>query len=199
MTEVSLGPVRRREHRHGADPSLAQASTSKIDGIEYVTLVSSDGYHFLVDRRCALLSAPLRSTLGDKSSKQVDLGKHTATSANIAVEEPPTATSDAPTLSTTSIGKSVGDPEGYSNPFANNDDGDNDGKEDGLEGGFAEAKSNRINLPNMRGIVLEKVVEYLCWYGKYLNAKDIDIPKFEPRIMPEIALELLMASDYLDV
>jgi hypothetical protein len=60
----------------------------------------------------------------------------------------------------------------------------------GLEGGFAEARSNRIVLPNMRGIVLEKVVEYLCWYGKYQHAKDVDIPKFEPRILPEIALEL---------
>jgi hypothetical protein len=161
--------------------------------MSYLSALSSplyiqDGYHFLVDRRCALLSAPLRSTLGDKSSKQVDLGKHSATTSNIAIEEPPTSVSAAPTLSSTT----TSDPEGYSNPFAVNaaDEDQDGGKMNGLESGFAEAKSNRINLPNMRGIVLEKVVEYLCWYGKYLNAKDVDIPKFEPRIMPEIALEL---------
>lgn len=137
----------------------------------------------------------------------MDLGKHTATNSSIAVEEPPTATSHVPELTaaatiTTTTTTNTGDPEGYINPFAvangGNDD-DDDEKDQGLEGGFAESKSNRINLPNMRGIVLEKVVEYLCWYGKYLNAKDIDIPSFEKRIMPEIALELLMASDYLDV
>lgn len=153
-------------------------------------LISQDGYSFLVDRRCALLSAPLRSTLGDTSSKSVDLGKHSATKGDIAVEQPPTAISvAAPALASANND----DPEGYVNPFAasNGDKKDDDiEKEMGLEGGFAEARSNRIVLPNMRGIVLEKVVEYLCWYGKYQHAKDVDIPKFEPRIMPEIALEL---------
>lgn len=160
-------------------------------------VLCQDGYSFLVDRRCALLSAPFRSTLGDTSSKSVDLGKDTATKGIIAVEQPPTATSSAPALSssttkTTTTTTTKNDPEGYENPFAPSTESriDDEAKETGLEGGFAEARSNRIVLPNMRGIVLEKVVEYLCWYGKYQHAKDIDIPKFEPRIMPEIALEL---------
>lgn len=146
-----------------------------------------DGYSYLVDRRCALLSGPLRSTLGDTTSKSIDLGKNVTTKVDIAVEEPPTATSTAIEAI------KADDPDGYVNPFASNNDAneaDDKDRELGLEGGFAEARSNRIVLPNMRGIVLEKVVEYLCWYGKYQHAKDVDIPKFEPRILPEIALEL---------
>lgn len=181
---------------------MAEASSSKVDGIEYVTLISSDGYHFLVDRRCAILSAPLRSTLGDSSSKTIDLGKSAATKASIVVEEPPTATTIAPALSEDAEGGMTAtsnernangnDPEGYVNPFASSSktNGHDTKKKVGLEGGFAEARSNRVTLSDMRGIVLEKVVEYLCWRGKYQDAKDIDIPKFDTRIMPEIALEL---------
>lgn len=157
--------------------------------IDFGSAFFQDGYHFLVDRRCALLSAPLRSTLGDGSGKTVDVGKDSATKGTITMDDgqpPPTTTAHA-------------DPEGYVNPFAVDSsesrqglggDGDDQMGLNALNGGFAESRSNRITLPNMRGIVLEKVIEYLCWYGKYQNAKDVDIPKFEPRIMPEIALEL---------
>ncbi|KAA6406706.1 MAG: transcriptional elongation regulator Elc1 Elongin C [Lasallia pustulata] len=60
---------------------------------------------------------------------------------------------------------------------------------------FAEAISGRCVFNNINGIVLEKVCEYLYYNEKYKNAKDVpdmDIP-------PELCLELLMASDYLNV
>lgn len=88
------------------------------------------------------------------------------------------------------------DPEGYVNPFASNDAGGDETKDSdedrmGLDGGFAEAKSNTVHLSNIRGVVLEKVVEYLDWNAKYSDApKDVDIPPFEPRIPPDLALEL---------
>ncbi|PWN51432.1 hypothetical protein IE53DRAFT_386172 [Violaceomyces palustris] len=50
-----------------------------------------------------------------------------------------------------------------------------------------------------RGEVLEKVVEYLIYNTKYSQtSNDADIPDFQNRIPPEIALELLMAADFLD-
>jgi hypothetical protein len=44
------------------------------------------------------------------------------------------------------------------------------------------------------GVVLEKVCEYLYYNEKHKDAKDV--PDME--IPPELCLELLMASDYLD-
>lgn len=88
------------------------------------------------------------------------------------------------------------DPEGYVNPFAASNvvqggkDVDEDTRAFSFENGFAEAQSNVVRLPNIRGAILEKVVEYLCWSAKYAHAKDGDIPGFEHRIPPEIALEV---------
>ena len=68
----------------------------------------------------------------------------------------------------------------------------------GEGGGFAEAQSNTVSL-QIRGEVLEKVIEYLMWKTKYSDASStVDIPDFQNRIPPEIALELLMAADFLD-
>ncbi|PWN31759.1 POZ domain-containing protein, partial [Meira miltonrushii] len=67
-----------------------------------------------------------------------------------------------------------------------------------FENGFAEAQTSIVKFPNIRGIILEKVVEYLCWNARYFDAKDVDIPDFQHRIKPEIAVELLMAADYLE-
>lgn len=103
------------------------------------------------------------------------------------------ATSHASSAAETADGG--GDPAGYVNPFAAADDGAaGNGKDDddmGLASGFAEAQSNTVHLNNIRSAVLEKVVEYLQWNAKYSDApKDADIPPFEPRIPPDLALEL---------
>lgn len=57
-----------------------------------------------------------------------------------------------------------------------------------------ESTSNRVNLPNISGVLLEKVCEYLYFNVKYKNKTGV--PPFE--IPPELALELLVVADFLD-
>ncbi|KAJ1334395.1 hypothetical protein BSLG_007550 [Batrachochytrium salamandrivorans] len=52
-----------------------------------------------------------------------------------------------------------------------------------------------ILIPKYRAIILEKVCRYLYYKVHYANTIQ-EIPEFP--IEPEIALELLMASDFLD-
>ncbi|KAI0079210.1 POZ domain-containing protein [Panus rudis PR-1116 ss-1] len=63
---------------------------------------------------------------------------------------------------------------------------------------FSEASSN-ICVLNERGVIVEKLCEYLSYKCLYQNAPPKeDIPDFLERIQPEISLELLMAADYYD-
>ena len=64
-----------------------------------------------------------------------------------------------------------------------------------LEGPFREAQDNVIHLPEIATSILERVVRYMHYKAKYTNARD-RIPEFT--IEPEYALELLIASKYLD-
>lgn len=59
---------------------------------------------------------------------------------------------------------------------------------------FAESKGE-IEFPEIPSLILEKVIQYLHYKVKYANSR-VPIPEFP--IAPEIALELLMASNYLD-
>lgn len=64
-----------------------------------------------------------------------------------------------------------------------------------LDGGFREAEEGVIRLPDISSSVLEKLIKYLHY--KFENSKSIGpIPEFE--IEPEIALELLVAANYLN-
>ncbi|AQZ14983.1 ELC1 (YPL046C) [Zygosaccharomyces parabailii] len=66
-----------------------------------------------------------------------------------------------------------------------------------LEGPFKE-KNGRIELPGIEGNVLAKTVEYLQYNLRYrAQSNQEDIPEFE--IPTEMALELLLAADYLNV
>ncbi|KAK7207269.1 BTB/POZ protein [Myxozyma melibiosi] len=65
-----------------------------------------------------------------------------------------------------------------------------------FEGAGLESQSNRVILKDINGVLLEKVCEYLCYNLKHQNNPG-NIPEFE--IPPEMALELLVASDFLDV
>lgn len=66
------------------------------------------------------------------------------------------------------------------------------------ESNFAEAVSNICPLDE-RAVIVEKLCEYLSYKGHYENTSTKeDIPDFAERIVPEIALELLMAADYYD-
>ncbi|WFD05794.1 elongin C [Malassezia vespertilionis] len=65
-------------------------------------------------------------------------------------------------------------------------------------GGFSEAASGECHL-QIRGQILEKVVEYLQWHARNVNRTEFNIKEFERKIPPELALELLMAADFLEV
>ena len=60
---------------------------------------------------------------------------------------------------------------------------------------FREGAEGVINLPDIRAPILEKVCQYMYYKLKYTNST-VRIPEFV--IEPEIALELLMAANFLD-
>lgn len=64
-----------------------------------------------------------------------------------------------------------------------------------LLGQFAESRGE-IRFPEIPGVILEKVIQYLYYKVRYTNSQS-RVPEFN--IEPEIALELLMTSNYLDV
>lgn len=59
---------------------------------------------------------------------------------------------------------------------------------------FAESRGE-IHFPEIPGLVLEKLIQYLHYKVRYTNSS-ARIPEFQ--IEPEIALELLIAAGYLD-
>lgn len=63
-----------------------------------------------------------------------------------------------------------------------------------LSGQFAESRGE-ISFPEIPGIILEKLIQYLYYKVRYTNSSQ-RIPEFE--IEPEIAIELLIAAGYLD-
>lgn len=63
-----------------------------------------------------------------------------------------------------------------------------------VDSAFQEAETNRIKLHELDSRLLEKVVEYLYYNLKYQN--EVDVPEFD--IPTEMALELLVAADFLD-
>jgi hypothetical protein len=62
-------------------------------------------------------------------------------------------------------------------------------------GNFAEKEQDRIEFHEISSNVLEKVIQYFYYKQKY-HASTGEIPEFP--IEPEIALELLMAANFLD-
>lgn len=63
-----------------------------------------------------------------------------------------------------------------------------------LAGQFAESRGE-ISFPEIPSIIMEKLIQYLHYKVRYTNAT-YRIPEFH--VEPEIALELLIASGYLD-
>jgi len=64
-----------------------------------------------------------------------------------------------------------------------------------LEGNFSESENNVVRFPEIQGPILEKVIQYLYYKDKHRRTTG-KIPEFV--IEPEIALELLVASNYLN-
>ncbi|KAG8934971.1 hypothetical protein FRC02_008827 [Tulasnella sp. 418] len=65
------------------------------------------------------------------------------------------------------------------------------------DGGFAESQTNSCPV-NERAAVTEKVVEYLVYKSQWSGQKG-PLPDFINRIQPPMALELMMAADYLQL
>ena len=62
------------------------------------------------------------------------------------------------------------------------------------KGNFRESEDNVIRFPEIEGLILEKVIKYLHYKRQHLKSTG-KIPEFP--IEPEIALELLVAANYL--
>ena len=62
-------------------------------------------------------------------------------------------------------------------------------------GQFAENETNEVNFREIPSHVLSKVCMYFTYKVRYTNSST-EIPEFP--IPPEIALELLMAANFLD-
>ncbi|CCG81589.1 putative Transcriptional elongation regulator [Taphrina deformans PYCC 5710] len=63
-----------------------------------------------------------------------------------------------------------------------------------LSSNFSESATGVVRLESIEGVLLEKVCEYLYYYLRYRDEKDV--PDFY--IEPELALNLLVAADFLD-
>jgi len=63
-----------------------------------------------------------------------------------------------------------------------------------LSGQFAESRGE-VRFPEIAGIILEKVIQYLYYKVRYTNSST-KVPEF--KMDPEIVLEVLMAANYLD-
>ncbi|CAE7843484.1 ELOC, partial [Symbiodinium microadriaticum] len=59
---------------------------------------------------------------------------------------------------------------------------------------FAES-SDEVRFPEIPALILEKVIQYLYYKVRYTNSSQ-RVPNFD--IEPEIALEVLMAANYLE-
>ncbi len=65
------------------------------------------------------------------------------------------------------------------------------------EGDFTETTSRTIHLREISGRALERCCSYFYYKMQYSTTPSRAIPQFE--VAPELALELLMASNYLDM
>jgi transcription elongation factor B subunit 1 len=63
-------------------------------------------------------------------------------------------------------------------------------------GGFIENEQGEIRFPDITTPVLEVVCKYFYYKLRYANTASKSIPEF--KVAPEMALELLMAANYLD-
>eukprot|EP00882_Tetradesmus_deserticola_P002224 GHRQ01002376.1.p1 GENE.GHRQ01002376.1~~GHRQ01002376.1.p1 ORF type:complete len:102 (+),score=31.84 GHRQ01002376.1:167-472(+) len=64
------------------------------------------------------------------------------------------------------------------------------------QGGFTETEQGEVKFPEINTVILEKVCQYFYYKLRYQNSTTRNIPEF--KVAPEIALELLMAANFLD-
>eukprot|EP00887_Chlorella_sp_A99_P006700 scaffold3.g6700.t1 len=63
-------------------------------------------------------------------------------------------------------------------------------------GNFMETEQGEIKFPEIGTTTLEHVIKYFYYKLKYANTPSKNIPEF--KVNPEMALELLMAANFLD-
>lgn len=64
------------------------------------------------------------------------------------------------------------------------------------QGSFTETELGEVKFPEISTPILEKVCQYFYYKLRYQNSTTKNIPEF--KVQPEIALELLMAANFLD-
>ncbi|KAK0479964.1 BTB/POZ protein [Armillaria luteobubalina] len=70
------------------------------------------------------------------------------------------------------------------------------------ESGFSEAESKTYVAREYRGLIVQKLLEYMCFkahYEKVGPKEEVPVNEFLERIPPEIVLELLLAADYQEM
>ncbi|KAN0061608.1 elongin C [Thecaphora frezii] len=154
------------------------ASTETAKDPEWVTLISEDDFRFVVEYKCAIASGTIKTMLS--------MGEGGTCRSLLRLNLTPPRCMEV-------YRERLADSSGFLRVRSGSMGRWNE------VGGFAEAESHTAHL-QIRGEVLEKIVEYLHWKTKYSAAEnDLEVPDFQNRIPPEIALELLMAADFLDV
>ncbi|KAF6258778.1 BTB/POZ protein [Scenedesmus sp. NREL 46B-D3] len=64
------------------------------------------------------------------------------------------------------------------------------------QGSFTETEQGEVKFPEISTTILEKVCQYFYYKLRYQNSTTRNIPEF--KVAPDIALELLMAANFLD-
>eukprot|EP00877_Chromochloris_zofingiensis_P005291 jgi/Chrzof1/14763/Cz09g15090.t1 len=64
------------------------------------------------------------------------------------------------------------------------------------QGSFTETELGEVKFPEISTAILEKVCQYFYYKLRYQNSTTHNIPVF--KVQPDIALELLMAANFLD-
>jgi len=64
------------------------------------------------------------------------------------------------------------------------------------QGSFTETELGEVRFPEITAPILEKVCQYFYYKLQFQNSTSASIPEF--KVAPEVALQLLMASNFLD-
>lgn len=64
------------------------------------------------------------------------------------------------------------------------------------DGMFTESERGEVHLREIPGTVVEQVCKYFYFHLKYQNSSSKPIPEF--KVEPSLALDLLMAANFLD-
>lgn len=154
------------------------ASESKDGGAaaasapQFITLVSSDKHRFIVDRRAAMVSGLVRTMLSQGALTPARAG--------------PACLIGTFLLDLQACGRATAASSLFSHRCPSSR---------AVADAFRES-GGTMELPEIPAHVLERVVAYMHYKLQYNNSR-VPIPEFP--LPPEVALEVLVASNYLDL